>query len=86
MSFRMLAAAVAGIVEEHRRRPGLALAERSVVADIGPQPAGDRLALGQDRHGRVVAVQPLGGKDMAADQLVQRGEHGSSRADVIGHG
>ena len=72
MSFRMLATAVAGIVEQHRRRPGLALAERPVVADIGPEPAGDGLALGQHRHGRVVAVQPLGGEDMAADQLVER--------------
>ena len=74
--FGMLAAAVARIVEEHCR---LALAERSVVADIGPEPAGDRLALGEHRHGRVVAVQPLGGEHMGADQLVERRQGGRHR-------
>jgi hypothetical protein len=32
----------------------------------------DRLALGQDWHGGVVAVQPLRGKDMAFDQRIER--------------
>ena len=63
MPLGMLAAAVARIVEQHRRRPA-SPAERAVVADIGPEPAGDRLALGQHRHGGVVAVQPLGSEHM----------------------
>ena len=33
--------------------------------------AGDRLALGQDRHGRVVAVQSFGSQDMGLDQRMQ---------------
>src|SRR5262249_19241482 len=52
---RMLAPAVArGIVEGGWRGDPT---ERPVVPDIGPDAAGDRLALGQDRHRRVVSVQ-----------------------------
>ena len=34
--------------------------ERPVRGDIGPDMTRERLAFGQDRHGRVVAMQPLG--------------------------
>ena len=84
MPARVLAVAVAR-VEEHRRRRCRA-GERPVVADIGPQPPGDGLAFGQHRHGRVVAVQALGGQHMAADQLDQRRQAGGAGADPIGQG
>ena len=31
-------------------------------------------------------MQPLGGEHMRSDQLVERGERGRRRADMIGHG
>ena len=46
-----------GVIESRRRRP---VPSRPVVADIDPDVALDRLPLDQDRHGNVVAVQPLG--------------------------
>lgn len=76
----MLAAAVWRVVEEDR---GRAVAERPVVADIGPEPAGGGLALRQHRHRRVVAVQALGREPMAADQLVQQRQDGSAGADQV---
>jgi hypothetical protein len=47
--------------------------ERPVVAHIGPDAPLDRLALGQDRHGRVIAAQPLGGQDMTLDLALRDG-------------
>ena len=44
----------------------------------------DRLALGQDRHGGVVAVQPLGGQHMALDQRMKRLQHRRTGADLVG--
>src|SRR3954467_12966360 len=49
-------------VEEHGGR--WRLAEGTVIADIGPDPAGARLSLGQHRHGGVVAMDALGSKDV----------------------
>ena len=86
VKLRMLAAAIAGIAEECRRRAGLALAEGPVVANIDPQSAGHGLALGQHRHGGVVAVQALGDEHVTADELVERHQYGGAGADVIGHG
>ena len=86
VKLRMLAAAIAGIAEERRRRADPALAEGPVVANIDPQSAGHGLALGQHRHGGVVAVQALGAEHVAADELVERHQHGGAGADVIGHG
>lgn len=63
----VLAAAIARVAEEDGRH---ALAEGAVIANIGPQSAGDRLVLGEHRHGRVVTMQPFGGEHVLADQLV----------------
>ncbi len=38
-----------------------------MVADIGPDAAGIGLALGQDRHGSIVTVHPLGTQHMRFD-------------------
>lgn len=71
-------------VEEHGGRRRLA-GEGTVVADIGPDPAGARLSLRQHRHGGVVAVDALGSEDVRPDQLVERPQRRRAGADMIGH-
>jgi hypothetical protein len=71
---RMLAAAVSRVVEQRRRR--CRAGERPVVADVGPKPAGDGLALGQDRHRGVVPMDARTGQDVRPDQRDQ-GRQGS---------
>jgi len=44
----------------------------------------DRLALCQDRHICVVAVQTLGTQHVRLDQCVQRLQHGRASADQVG--
>ena len=44
----------------------------------------DRLALGQDRHGGVVAVQPLGGQNVALDQRMKWLQNRRTGADLVG--
>ena len=70
MALRMLASSVARIVEHRRRR--CAATEGPIVAHIDPCPAGIGLALGQNRHRRVVAVQALGGIVGDADPPIQK--------------
>ena len=82
MSLGMLSGPVARGVEQRRRR--VRAAEGAVVTDIGPDPAGDRLALGQDRHRGVVAVQPPGRQNMRGDQREQGRERGRAGTDLIG--
>ena len=67
MRLRMLAAAVARVVEHRRRRRRAA--ERAVVPHIDPASADIGLALGQHRHGGVVAMQALGCHDMGLEPL-----------------
>ena len=59
-------------------------AERSVIADIGPDASCVGLHLGQHRHGGIVAVKPLGGKHVRFDEQVKRLQHGSAGTDLIG--
>lgn len=65
----MFAAPIARVMEQCGRR--LRTAERGIVADVNPQPAGIGLALGENRHRRIVAVQSLGGENMRLDPPVQ---------------
>jgi hypothetical protein len=65
MAFGMFAGAIARGVEQRRRR--VRSAERLIVTDINPDPAGFRLALGEDGNRGVVAVQPLGGQNVPFD-------------------
>ena len=67
----LLPAIARGVIERGRRRPA---AKRPVVAHIGPDVPCDGLALGQDRHRGVVAVQPLGGQHVALDQPIAAAE------------
>ena len=84
MALGVLAGAVAGVIEHGRRRRRAA--ERAVVADIGPQSAGDGLALGQDRHRGVIAMQALGRQHMGFDQAIERLQHAGAGPDLIGQG
>jgi hypothetical protein len=68
------------VIECSRRRSA---AERAIVADIGPDVAGDSLALGQDWHGSVVAMEPLGGQHMRFDQGMQRGKRRRAGSDLV---
>ncbi len=75
----MFAAAVARVIEHRRWRSPAA--KRPIVTDVNPASRESGLGLGQYRHGRVVAVQPLGGKDMRLDPRDQRRQHRAARAD-----
>jgi hypothetical protein len=78
----MLVSAVArGVIERCRRSTA---AKWPVVADIGPDMALNRLALGQDRYIGVVAMQPLGGQDVRLDQCMKRLQGRRTGADLIG--
>ena len=61
-------------------------AEGAVVANIGPQSAGDGLDLGQHRHRGVVAMEAVAAHDMLADQFGQRRQGRGAGADPIGQG
>ena len=70
-------------VEEHRCwRPRSR--EGPIIAHIRPYPAGDRFAFGQDRHGRIVTMDTLGGEHVPADQLDQLSQSGGAGANPIG--
>ena len=84
MRLRALACPIARGIEQRRRRPGAA--ERPVVVDVNPEPAGVGLALRQHWHGRVVAVEPLGRHHLGLDELQERIERRRDRADGVGHG
>ena len=80
----VFAVAIARVEEGRSRRPRAG--EGPIIAHIDPHPAGDRLGFGQDGNRRVVAVQALGGEDVPADQLDERGEAAGAGADPIGQG
>src|SRR3546814_10454249 len=67
-------------MEQRRRR--IEATERPVVAHVGPYPGDIGLALGEHRHGGVVAVKPLSGEHMRLDQKVERPQGGGTRADL----
>jgi hypothetical protein len=67
-------------------RGGSLPAERAIVAHVNPTSPDIGLALGQHRHGRVVAVQPLGGEDMRFEPAEQRGQHSAAGPDLVGQG
>src|SRR5271168_454923 len=80
MRLRMLAFTVGRVEEQSRWRPRAG--EWSLIADVGPQPAGLGLAGArrEDRHRGVVDVQRVTGEDIggeAVDQRLQRRRCGS---------
>jgi hypothetical protein len=50
---------------------------------VGPQPCSISLTLGHDWHGRIVAVQSLGSKDMGLDQPIKRHQRKGGGPDLI---
>jgi hypothetical protein len=84
MRLRMLAPPIARVVEDRGGRPGAA--ERLIVADVDPEPAGVGLTFRQHRHGRVVAMQALGRHDMGLEEAAEGVEHRADRANRVGHG
>src|SRR6516225_1247898 len=78
----MLAPAIARGVVEGGGRGGPA--ERPVIPDIGPDAAGDGLSCGQDRHRRIVAMQPFRRQDMGLDETVERYRGKHPGADLVG--
>ena len=79
---RMIARAVPGVMEQRRR--WVRTAERAVVADIDPGPAGGGPALREHRYGGVVAMQARRCQDMGRDQVVQRLQRRGAGADLVG--
>lgn len=78
----MLASTVArGVIDRRRWRwPG----EGPVIPHICPDPTGLALALRQDADGGVVAMQALGSKHMAFDQVEERHDGEGPVADPVG--
>lgn len=81
MPLRMLAAPVAGSVEDCRRRRRAS--ERLIVTHVNPYSPGGALALCQDRDRRIVAVNPLGLEYMRLNQVEDRLESESNVSDLI---
>jgi len=78
--------AIGGEVEQCRR--GCTARKGSVIADMDPEPgrpsfAPDPEKLCQQRHGRIVPMQPLGLQKMGADQIMDRLQFGSTGPDLI---
>ena len=84
MLVRVLAPAVARVVEHGSGR--FRSAERLVVAHIGPQAAGGRLAARQHGHGGAIAMDASGRHHVRLDQRGQRRKRRRARADPVGHG
>ena len=82
MALGMLVSPVSRSVVKRRRRRGPA--KGAIVSDIGPDAAGDCLAFRQDRHGRVVAKEPFGRKNMGLDQRIKRLQRRRTGADLVG--
>ena len=78
----MLVLSIARGVIQRRRR--CVTAKGPVVTDIGPDAPRHRLALGQDRHGRIVAMQSFGCQDVALDQRMKRSQGRCAGADLVG--
>jgi hypothetical protein len=66
VTLRMLAFAVAGVIEHRCQR--CCPTEWRVISDIDPTPAGIGLAFGQHRHRRVITVQALSRQNMGFDK------------------
>ena len=81
---RVFAPPVGRVVEHRRGRRGAT--ERPVVAHIGPQSSGARLAFGQHRHRGVVAVQPLCRQHVSLDQRHQWRQRRRAGADPVRQG
>jgi len=83
MTLGMLAFAVAGVIEQRRRRR--CPAEWHVISDIDPASAGIGLAFGQDRHRGVITVQALSRQNMSLDKPQYRIQRHATRPYGVRH-
>jgi hypothetical protein len=84
MGLGMLTTPVARVIEHRRRR--LRAAKGSIIPHVDPTSPSVGLALGQDRNGRIVAMQPLGCKNVCFDTLEKRLERRAARSDLVSQG
>jgi hypothetical protein len=82
MALRMFASSVTRIVEHGRGR--CPAGKGPIIAHIDPCPAGMGLALGQNRHRRVVAVQALGRQHIGFETIMERTKGVAAGAHLIG--
>jgi hypothetical protein len=80
--FGMIAHPIARKEIDRRRR--VFAPERGIVADISPQPRLHGFCPRQQRHRRVIAVNPFGREDMDPDEIGQRRKQCGARAHMIG--
>ena len=78
----MFTAAVTGIVKQRGRRGGAA--EGAVITDVHPGAGKVGLALGQDWHSGIVAMNPPSTKHMRDQQLNDRVQHRAARPHLVG--
>jgi hypothetical protein len=83
MALRMLAFAVARVIEHRRRRH--CPTEWRVISDIDPTSADIGLAFGQDRHRGVITVQALSSKNMRLDKPQHRVQRNAARPHGVRH-
>ena len=77
MTLGVIGGSIARVEKDRRRRIGAA--EGRIVAHIGPQPPGARLALRQNWHGRIVVMCAGAGEDVIANEVVKRAQQGSAQ-------
>ncbi len=81
MALRMLPGTTARVMERCRR--WVFAAKRPVIADIGPDPAGDSLQFREYGHRRVIGVDAFRAHDMSSDRLNNWLERHHAGADPI---
>jgi hypothetical protein len=81
MALRMLPGTTARVIEHCRR--WVFAAKRPVIANIGPDPAGDSLQFCEHGHRRVVGVDAFRGHDVGPDRLNNWGKRHHAGADPI---
>ena len=82
MLFRMFGAAIRRVKEGDGRR--IRTSKWPIVPDIGPQPPGPGLSLGQNPNGGVVGVDALGRKHLRPDQKDEWHQGRCRRTDPVG--
>ena len=83
MALRMLAFAVARVIEHRRRRR--CPTEWRVISDIDPTSADIGLAFGQDRHRGVITVQALSRQNMRLDKPQYWAQRHAARPHGVRH-
>ena len=78
----MISAPIARVVEQRCGRIGAG--ERPIIAHVDPESGRIGLHLGHDGHGRIVAMQSLGGEDVRLDEAIERHQRKGAGTDLVG--